>query len=91
MPEKGVGELPLKVGDKGEGVRIVHQQLAALGYIMQSDKDRDIYDDWTAGKVKQFQQDQMIRTQNGVYDYYTARAFAQVLDVYRKHWLETSK
>jgi N-acetylmuramoyl-L-alanine amidase len=88
---KGVEDLPLTIGDRGEGVKIVHQQLYALGYISEPDRDRDIFDNFTAERLKMFQKDQKIRTQNGVYNYNTAEAFARVLAVYHRHWMETKK
>jgi lysozyme len=79
-----VGEIMLKVGDKGNLVKLLHNGLAALGYIQQADKDRDKYDQFTANKVAQFQQDQKLKNQSGIVDYNTALAFMQVLAVYHK-------
>ncbi|MBA4536398.1 peptidoglycan DD-metalloendopeptidase family protein [Bacillus aquiflavi] len=76
----------ITIGDRGEAVKIVHFQLAALGYIQQANKERDIYDQWTADKVKQFQIDQKLQTQNGVYNYYTASCFAKLLENFYYHW-----
>lgn len=81
-------DIMLKVGDKGNLVKLLHNGLAALGYIQQVDKDRDNFDQFTAGKVAQFQSDQLLKNQSGIVDYNTALAFIQVLAVYHKEHIK---
>ncbi|MEH7239553.1 N-acetylmuramoyl-L-alanine amidase [Bacillus sp. JJ1562] len=86
---KEVGDLPLKHGDKGEGVRVLHYHLASLGYTQWKNAEIDVFGDWTKDALFRFQRDQKLRQQEGIYDFKTAIAFAQVAEVYRQHWLKT--
>ncbi|QNG60401.1 N-acetylmuramoyl-L-alanine amidase [Bacillus sp. PAMC26568] len=90
--QKGVDDLMLKLGDKGEAVKVLNHQLASLGYTGWDNRENDEFRPFTEDALKRFQTDQKVygrKPATGIYDFETARAFALVLSVYHKHWVET--
>lgn len=86
--EGSVFSMPLKRGDKGDNVKLLHTYLAALGYTQWKNVENETFGDWTEDAVKRFQRDQkMTRVPAGVVDYETASAFAKVLHVFYKERL----